>query len=150
MSAYSQRVRELCYVGNGVAALAVSACLLAVLGTGLGRFPALGRALVPSRGAWTSAAGTRLPESEALTLAGLTDPVQVTFTDSAGLSVGASQPGLAVDLAAWTAGDYLGGQSENPTSPWYADQTGAWPAGGYLPMPWAAGTAAPTTWQLQP
>jgi hypothetical protein len=69
MSADSRRVRELCYAGNGLAALAVSACLPAVLGTGLGRFP---------RGAWTSAAGARLPQSEALTLAGLIDPVQVT------------------------------------------------------------------------
>jgi penicillin G amidase len=80
MSVDSRRVRELFWVGNGVAALAVSACLLAVLGTGLGRFPALGRALVPTRGAWTSAAGARLPESQSLAVNGLTDPVQVTFT----------------------------------------------------------------------
>jgi penicillin G amidase len=80
MSADLRRLRELIYIGNGVAALAVSACLLAVLGTGLGRFPALGRVLVPSRGAWTSAAGAQLPGSQTLTLAGLTDPVQVTFS----------------------------------------------------------------------
>ncbi|MGH3304949.1 MAG: penicillin acylase family protein, partial [Streptosporangiaceae bacterium] len=80
MSADSRRVRRMLYVGNGVAALAVSACLLAVLGTGLGRFPALGRALVPTRGAWTSAAGARLPDSQSLTLAGLADPAEVTFT----------------------------------------------------------------------
>jgi penicillin G amidase len=80
MSADSQRLRGLFCVGNVVAALAVSACLLAVLGTGLGKFPALGRALVPTRGAWASAAGARLPNSQSLTVAGLTDPVQVTFT----------------------------------------------------------------------
>ncbi len=80
MSADSRRLRQLIYVGNGVAALAVSACLLTVLGAGLGRFPALGRALVPGRGAWTSAAGARLPDSQTLTVAGLAEPVQVSFT----------------------------------------------------------------------
>ena len=80
MSADSRRLRELCYVGNGVAALAVSACLLAVLGVGLGGFPALGRALVPGRGAWTSAASARLPGPQTLTVAGLADPVLVSFT----------------------------------------------------------------------
>jgi penicillin G amidase len=80
MSADSRRVRQLIYIGNGVAALAVSACLLAVLGSGLGRFPALGRALVPGKGAWTSAVGARLADSRTLTVAGLADPVQVSFT----------------------------------------------------------------------
>ena len=80
MSADSRRMRQLIYIGNGVAALAVSACLLAVLGSGLGRFPALGRALVPGKGAWTSAVGARLAHSQPLTVAGLTDPVQVSFT----------------------------------------------------------------------
>jgi penicillin amidase len=45
---------------------------------------------------------------------------------------------------------YPGGQSENPASPWYDDQTAAWWAGSYLPMPWAGGTSAPITWELQP
>jgi penicillin G amidase len=80
MSADARRARQLIYVGNGVAALAVSACLLAVLGAGLGRFPALGRALVPGRGAWTSAAGARLADSQTLTVPGLTDAAHVSFT----------------------------------------------------------------------
>lgn len=80
MSADSRRVRQLIYVGNGVAALAVSVCLLTVLGTGVGRFPALGRALVPGRGAWTSATSARLASSQTLPVAGLADPVRVSFT----------------------------------------------------------------------
>jgi penicillin amidase len=45
---------------------------------------------------------------------------------------------------------YPGGQSENPASPWYADQTNAWRSGGYLPMSSAAGAGAPVTWKLRP
>jgi penicillin G amidase len=46
---------------------------------------------------------------------------------------------------------YPGGQSENPASSWYDDQTGGWLAGDYLPMSSAAGGAgAPISWELQP
>lgn len=40
---------------NAVAAVAVSAVLLGILGFGYGTIPALGPALDPGRGAWTSA-----------------------------------------------------------------------------------------------
>ena len=49
-----------------------------------------------------------------------------------------------------------GGQSENPASPWYADQLSAWWAGRYLPMPPASGypvTSEPpgsVRWELNP
>jgi penicillin G amidase len=102
MSADSRRVRQLIYVGNGVAALAVSACLLTVLGAGLGRFPALGRALVPGRGVWTSAEAGRLADSQTLTVAGLADPVRVSFT-SAGLASITAQ----TDDGAYTALGYV-------------------------------------------
>ncbi len=102
MSADSRRVQQLIYVGNGVAALAVSACLLTVLGAGLGGFPALGRALVPGRGAWTSAAGARLADSQKLTVAGLADPVQVSFTAQGLASITAQ-----TDDDAYTALGYL-------------------------------------------
>jgi penicillin amidase len=58
----------------------------------------------------------------------------------------------------WTArgaplgeGIYPGGQSENPASPWYANQIADWRDGKYLPMP-AAGAAAagPIRWDLHP
>jgi penicillin G amidase len=67
-------------VGNGLAALTVSACLLGVLGAGYAAVPALGRALVPAHGAWTSASDAGLPVSQTLTLAGLTAPARVSFT----------------------------------------------------------------------
>jgi penicillin amidase len=39
---------------------------------------------------------------------------------------------------------YLGGQSENPASPWYANLITDWWDGRYLPMPGTAG-AGPGT-----
>jgi hypothetical protein len=48
----AQRVRRARQVGNGVAALAVSACLLGLLGAGASGVPAVGRLLVPGHGAW--------------------------------------------------------------------------------------------------
>jgi penicillin G amidase len=45
---------------------------------------------------------------------------------------------------------YPGGQSENPASPWYDDQTAGWWAGDYLPMPWAGGAGVPIAWELEP
>ncbi len=102
MSAGSRRARQLIYVGNGVAALAVSACLLAVLGAGLGTLPALGRALVPGNGAWTSAPGARLPAPETLTVAGLADPVRVSFTSRGLASITAK-----TDDDAYTALGYV-------------------------------------------
>src|SRR5215469_15990894 len=46
-----RRSRRLLRYGNGVAALAVSAVVLVLLGVGLGSAPALGPALVPGHGA---------------------------------------------------------------------------------------------------
>jgi len=54
--------------------------------------------------------------------------------------------------AATAEGIYPGGQSENPASPWYADQVAGWWDGRYLPMPPAAGAApgAAVRWNLTP
>jgi penicillin amidase len=60
--------------------LVVSAAVLVVLGVGYGTIPALGPALDPSRGVWTSASGGELPRSQALAIPGLAHPVQVSFT----------------------------------------------------------------------
>jgi hypothetical protein len=46
------RFRRRRRIGNGVSALALSAALLGVLGSGAGGVPALGRMLVPGHGAW--------------------------------------------------------------------------------------------------
>jgi hypothetical protein len=50
-------VRRFGRAANVVAALCASVVLLGVLGFGYGPIPALGPALDPGRGAWTSAAG---------------------------------------------------------------------------------------------
>ncbi len=61
-------------------AVAVSALLLGVLGFGYGAIPALGPALDPGRGAWTSASGGQPVSSEQLHVPGLTGPVTVSFS----------------------------------------------------------------------
>ena len=60
--------------------LLACAALLGVLASGYGTVPALGPALDPGRGVWTSASGAELPHSQALHLPGLEHPVQVSFT----------------------------------------------------------------------
>ena len=80
MNIDARRARKIFHTGNGVVALAASACLLGALGLGIGTVPALGRVLLPGHGAWASAAGARLPQSATLTVAGLTRPVHVRFS----------------------------------------------------------------------
>jgi penicillin amidase len=63
-----------------VGAVTVSALLLGVLGFGYGTIPALGPALDPGRGAWTSASGGQPVSSERLTVAGLASPATVSFS----------------------------------------------------------------------
>ena len=65
---------------NIAAALVVSVLLLGVLGFGYGTLPALGPALDPGRGAWTSAAGGEPVRSQTLSLPGLQHAVTVSFT----------------------------------------------------------------------
>ena len=72
---------------NVVAAAAVSAILLAVLGFGYGTIPALGPALNPGKGVWTSAVSGKPVTSQALHLAGLTAPVTVSFTTAGTASI---------------------------------------------------------------
>jgi len=81
---------------NAAAAVAVSAVLLGVLGFGYGTVPALGPALDPGRGAWTSASGGQPVTSQPLRVAGLTSPVHVSF----------SQQGLA-SISAGNAHDFF-------------------------------------------
>jgi penicillin amidase len=82
--------RRLFRYGNGIAAVAAAAIVLGFLGAGHGSVPALGPALVPGHGVWTSAAGAALPVDQTLNLTGLTRPAQVTFT----------RPGIAAVTAA--------------------------------------------------
>ena len=75
---------------NLVAALCVSAAVLALMGFGYGPVPALGAALVPGHGAWASAAGGQPVTSQTLRLPGLAHPVAVTFTSHGVASIRAA------------------------------------------------------------
>src|SRR5580700_7912070 len=82
--------RRIARVVNIVASLVVAVVLLGVLGFGYGTIPALGPALDPGRGAWTSAAGGEPVRSETLGVAGLQHPVTVTFTSHGVASISAA------------------------------------------------------------
>ena len=75
---------------NIAAALVASVLLLGVLGFGYGTIPALGPALDPGRGAWTSAAGGEPVRAQTLSLAGLQHAVTVSFTADGVASVRAA------------------------------------------------------------
>jgi len=64
---------------NLAASLLVTALLLAVAALGLGPLPPLGPAFNPGTGVWTAAADATLPQATTLHLAGLDQPVSVTF-----------------------------------------------------------------------
>ncbi|MBV9794275.1 MAG: penicillin acylase family protein [Actinobacteria bacterium] len=67
---------------------------------------------------------------------------------SAGASArGATGGGAGPALA---EGVYPGGQSENPTSPWYDDLIGYWWDDRLLPMPAAGSAAGSVRWTLRP
>ena len=68
MNGAERRARTIFHAGNRVVALAVSACLLTLLGAGIGGVPALGRALVPGHGAWRSPSAKGLSTAAAATL----------------------------------------------------------------------------------
>jgi penicillin amidase len=75
---------------NIIAAVCVSVVLLGVLGFGFSTIPALGPALDPGRGVWTSAAGGEPIRSATLDLPGLQQPVAVTFTQQGVASISAA------------------------------------------------------------
>jgi penicillin G amidase len=74
-------------VFNVLAALLVSAAVLALFAFGYGPVPALGRALLPGHGAWASAPGGQPIHSQTLSLPGLAHPVSVAFTSHGVASV---------------------------------------------------------------
>jgi len=85
-----RRGRALGRAANILAAVAVSAVLLGVLGFGYAGIPALGPALDPGRGVWTSAQGGEPVRSQTLSLPGLQDEVTVTFTKNGVASIQAA------------------------------------------------------------
>src|ERR1039458_7188475 len=85
-----RRTRQARRVIHTLIALCVSAAVLGVLAFGYGPIPALGPALDPGHGVWTSAAGGELPHSRTLAIAGLAHPVRVSFTREGVASVHAA------------------------------------------------------------
>jgi len=85
-----RRVRQ---VSNGVVAAFVAAAILLLCGAGYAGLPALGPLLDPAHGAWASASGGQLPESQVLSLPGLTSTALVSF-DANGIATinAASRP----------------------------------------------------------
>jgi penicillin amidase len=76
-------------VVSAVGAVVVSVALLGIMGFGYGTIPALGPALDPGRGAWTSAGSGQPVSSEQLSVPGLTKPVTVSFTKDGLASINA-------------------------------------------------------------
>jgi penicillin amidase len=74
---------------SAVGAVVVSALLLGILGFGYGTIPALGPALDPGRGAWTSAYDGTPVGSHPLHVPGLAKPVTVSFTKDGLASINA-------------------------------------------------------------
>ena len=74
MNSAERRARAIFHAGNRVVAFAVSACLLALFGFGIGTVPALGPSLVPSHGAWRSSGDAPAPARQSLSLAGVASP----------------------------------------------------------------------------
>ena len=87
---------------NVLAALLVSAAVLALFAAGYGPVPALGRALVPGHGAWASAPDGQPIHSQTLSLPGLAHPVSVAFTSHGVASIRAAD-----DADAFLALGYL-------------------------------------------
>jgi len=75
---------------NVVAAVIACIVVVAVLGFGYGTIPALGPALDPGKGVWTSAAGGKPVTSQTLSLPGLGQPATVGFTAQGTASINAS------------------------------------------------------------
>ena len=75
---------------NILAAACACAVVLGVLGFGYGPIPPLGPALDPGRGVWTSAVGGEPVKTETLRLAGLDQPVTVSFNEHGDASIEAA------------------------------------------------------------
>jgi len=93
MNGAERRARTIFHAGNRVVALAVSACLLTLLGAGIGGVPALGRALVPGHGAWRS------PAAKTLSAAMAARRVKWPGAPSAAILMPAAFAGAVGDLA---------------------------------------------------
>ena len=83
-------------VGNVIAATCAVLATLFLCAAGFGAVPALGRALDPGHGAWTSAAGGKLPVSQTLRLPGIVGGATVSFDSNGITAINAANEGDAM------------------------------------------------------
>ncbi|HWF81134.1 MAG TPA: penicillin acylase family protein [Streptosporangiaceae bacterium] len=83
-------------VVNVIAATCAAMAVLFVCAAGFWGVPALGRALDPGNGAWTSAVGGRLPASRTLRLPGIVGGATVSFGSHGIAAVNAANEGDAI------------------------------------------------------
>ena len=89
-------------VGNVIAATCAVLAVLFVCAAGFGGLPALGRALDPSHGAWTSAAGGKLLASQTLRLPGISGGATVSFDSHGVPAIDAANEGDAMVALGYT------------------------------------------------
>ncbi len=89
-------------VGNVIAATCAALAVLVLCGAGFGGLPALGRVLDPGHGAWTSAAGGQLPQSQTLRLAGIAGGATVSFDRNGIAAINAANEGDAMVALGYT------------------------------------------------
>jgi penicillin amidase len=89
-------------VGNVIAATCAVLAVLFVGAAGFGGLPALGRALDPGQGAWTSAAGGKLPVSQTLRLPGISGGATVSFDSHGVPAIDAANEGDAMVALGYT------------------------------------------------
>jgi len=168
MNSAERRARAIFRAGNRVVALAVSACLLALFGFGIGTVPALGPALVPGHGAWRSGADATLPIRQSLSLAGVASPARGPEPVGGDLrAVDASDDGLNSEIGPsrrmvvdWTRAGTVRADGISPAghrndlaSPSYGDPIGTLQTGTYRPKPpvgAAATSSGAISWKLRP
>lgn len=89
-------------VGNVIAATCAALAVLFACAAGFRGLPALGRALDPGHGAWTSAAGGRLPASATLRLPGIAGGATVSFDSHGMVAINAANEGDAMVALGYT------------------------------------------------
>lgn len=82
--------------GNVIAATCAVLAVIFVCAAGYGGVPALGRVLDPGHGAWTSAAGGKLPASRTLRLPGIAGGATVSFDRNGIAAINAASEGDAM------------------------------------------------------
>jgi penicillin G amidase len=89
-------------VANVIAATCAALAVIFLCAAGFRGLPALGRALDPAHGAWTSAAGGKLPASQMLRLPGIVGGATVSFDKHGVAAIDAANEGDAIVALGYT------------------------------------------------